>query len=139
MVCTFFGHRDAPDSIKRILENTITDMLYKNNISMFYVGNNGNFDKMVQTVLSEISEQHPINYCIVLSSLNEKISKEKLQKTMLPEGFEKTPPRLRICWRNEWMIKNSDIVITYVTHPSSGASKYKQLAEKQNKTIISLI
>lgn len=139
MTCTFLGHRDTPDSIKNTLRNTVKDLLRKNNISMFYVGNNGNFDKMVQGILNELSEQYPINYRIVLSSFNEKVGTEDFQKTILPEGFEKVPPRFRICWRNEWMIKNSEIIITYVTHPSSGAYKYKQFAEKQNKTIISIV
>ena len=115
------------------------DLIIKNDISSFYVGNNGKFDKMVQRILCELSAYHNITYIIVLSSFNEAIAKELASHTILPEGIEKIPPRFSICWRNEWMINHSDIVVTYVTHPSSGAAKYKQIAERKNKTVISLV
>lgn len=139
MVCTFFGHRDAPETLSSILKSTLEDLIIKNDTISFYIGNNGKFDKMVQRILCELSAYNNITYTIVLSSFNESIEKEYFSHTLLPEGLEKIPPRFGICWRNEWMINHSDIVITYVTHPSSGAAKYKQIAERKNKTVISLV
>lgn len=34
--------------------------------------------------------------------------------TMLPEGIETVHPRFAISWRNKWMIKQSDYVVTYI-------------------------
>ena len=36
------------------------------------------------------------------------------------------------------MIENSSTVITYVTHPTGGAAKFKELAEKKRKTLINI-
>lgn len=36
------------------------------------------------------------------------------------------------------MIKHSDIVVAYVTHSISGATKFKELSEKKGKNVINL-
>lgn len=139
MICSFFGHRDTPDTAEKILENTLKLLISEQHISMFYVGNNGKFDKMVQKQLHKLSHQYNIKYTIVLSCLSDSINEDYIKHTVFPEGIEKIPHKFRINWRNKWMLKQSDIVITYVTHPSSGAYKYKLLAEKQKKIVISLV
>ena len=53
MVCTFFGHKDAPSSIKMRLEEII-EALINEGVKNYYVGNNGNFDFYVQGVLENI-------------------------------------------------------------------------------------
>lgn len=47
MKCAFFGHRDAPSSIKPRLGEAIFNLI-SNGVDEFYVGNNGNFDLIVQ-------------------------------------------------------------------------------------------
>ena len=37
------------------------------------------------------------------------------------------------------MIEQADIVVTYVTHSFGGAAQFKEMAEKQGKTVIELI
>ena len=44
MVCTFFGHRDAPYEIEHILRETVENLIKNENVKLFYVGNNGRFD-----------------------------------------------------------------------------------------------
>jgi hypothetical protein len=48
------------------------------------------------------------------------------------------PKRFAISWRNKWMLKQADTVITYVNHPSSGAWEWEKKSEKQNKNVIKL-
>lgn len=57
---------------------------------------------------------------------------------MYPEEVESAPKRFAICKRNDWMINNSDIVVTFVTRNYGGASKYKELAKKKGRKIIEL-
>ena len=67
MVCTFFGHRDAPEEIRRELSSTIQKIVERDANCVFYVGNQGNFDRLVLTVLKELVENYPsIRYYIVL-------------------------------------------------------------------------
>ena len=58
--------------------------------------------------------------------------------TMYPEGIETVPKRFAIDWRNRWMLKQADYVVTYITHSWGGAAKYEQLAKKHEKIIYNL-
>ena len=46
--CTFFGHRDCPETIRPALRRLLVDLIENRNVDMFYVGNQGGFDYMVR-------------------------------------------------------------------------------------------
>ena len=54
-ICTFFGHRDCPDTIKPKLRTVLVELIEQHSVSGFYVGNKGAFDRMVLSVLRELS------------------------------------------------------------------------------------
>ena len=66
-------------------------------------------------VLRELAEEYPdIRYAVVLAYLPEAISQEAdFSDTMLPEGVETIHPKYAITWRNNWMLRESDYVVTY--------------------------
>ena len=139
MVCTFFGHKDTPKEIEPTLRTTLIDLIENKNVTVFYVGNNGNFDSMVHRQLEDLSHTYPITYNVVLAYLPTKKSEyDDYTNTILPEGIETKPKRFAISYRNKWMVEQSDIVVTYVTHNFGGAAQFKALAEKQGKTVIEL-
>ena len=39
--CTFFGHRTAGKEIEPIVKSTLIELIEKNSVDTFYVGNNG--------------------------------------------------------------------------------------------------
>lgn len=140
MVCTFFGHKDTPKEIEPILRSTLVDLIENKNVTVFYVGNNGNFDIMVRRQLEDLSKTYPIKYSVVLAYLPGKNNKyDNLINTIYPEGIETVPKRFAISWRNKWMIQQSDIVVTYVTHNFGGAAQFKTIADNQKKILINLI
>lgn len=102
----------------------------------------GSFDSMVRSVLKELVSLYPhINYAVVLERIPPKRDEFDIRDyfdTMLPEGIETVHPRFAISWRNKWMIKQSDYVVTYVTHSWGGAAQFAELAEKQKKTVINV-
>ena len=139
MVCTFFGHKDTPKEIEPTLRSTLIDLIENRNVTVFYVGNNGNFDTMVRRQLEALSQTYPITYSIVLAYLpTEKNKCDNLRNTIYPEGLETVPKRFAISWRNKWMIQQSDIVVTYVTHTYGGAWQFKTVAEQMRKRVIEL-
>ena len=138
MTCTFFGHRDTPKEKEPILKSTLIDIIENKNVNTFYVGNNGNFDSMVCSVLSELSDKYPIKYYIVLSYVPKRKT-ENSERTILPEGIETVPPRFAISYRNKWMIEQSDYVITCVTRSWGGAAQFRELAKKKRKTVINIV
>ena len=139
MVCTFFGHKDTPKEIEPTLRATLIDLIENHGTNMFYVGNNGNFDTIVRRQLEDLSHTYPITYNVVLAYLPTKKSEyDDYTNTILPEGIETAPKRFAISYRNKWMIEQADIVVTYVTHSFGGAAQFKEMAEKQGKTVIEL-
>ena len=135
MTCTFFGHKDTPKETEPTLRSTLTDLIVNKDVNVFYVGNNGNFDNMVSTILPELSLTYPIKYYIVLAYLPKKET-DNIEHTILPEGIETVPPRFAISYRNKWMIEQSDYVVTYVNHSWGGAAQFKELAKKKGKTVL---
>ena len=115
----------------------LIDLIENKNATVFYVGNHGNFDAMVRRQLEDLSKIYPIKYYVVLAYMPGK-NDEPDEHTILPEGIETVPLRFAINYRNKWMLNKADIVITYVTRNFGGAWEFKQLAEKQRKTHISL-
>ncbi len=41
MVCTFFGHRNAPSGVRVALEAVLIDLIENKGADVFYVGNHG--------------------------------------------------------------------------------------------------
>ncbi len=136
MVCTFFGHANAPEELTSTLRLTLIDLIENKNVNLFYVGNNGNFDSMVRNQLEKLSTIYSIKYYVVLAYPPYKQS--KLKNSLLPEGIEELPPKYAIPFRNEWMIKKSDYVVTYVKRTFGGAYKFKNLSVTQNKIVIKI-
>ena len=139
MTVTFFGHKDTPKNIEPALRSTLIDLIENKNVTVFYVGNNGNFDTMVRRQLEDLSNTYSITYNVVLAYLPAKKSEyDDYTNTILPEGIETVHKRFAISWRNKWMIQQSDVVVTYVTHNFGGAAQFKAMAERQGKTVIEL-
>ena len=139
--CTFFGHRMILENITEELCAAVEKMINEFGVDCFYVGCNGRFDEIALRVLDKVAEKYRVKHYIVLSSLDEvkRIKGDFQNITLLPDGFEYYPPKYAIDRRNRWMIDNSDYAITYVKNEiSSGAAKFKRIAEKKGLTVIEL-
>ena len=141
MTVTFFGHKDAPASIVPLLEETIRNLIEKQNADTFYVGNHGNFDFYVARLLKKVKEEFShIRYAIVLAYMPQKTDSTysyiDYADTVLPEDVATGIPKFAICRRNDWMLRKSDAVVAYVTHSFGGAAQYRQKAIRQKKTVI---
>ena len=142
--CTFFGHRKCPDSIRPALKRCLENLIVHHDVTTFFVGNQGAFDGMVRSVLRELArEQNNITYTVVLAYLppeqkDELARFEDYSDTMYPEGIETVPKRFAIDWRNRWLLKQADYVVTYITHSWGGAAKFAGKAVKAGKSAINL-
>ena len=141
--CTFFGHRDCPDSIQPKLREVLIDLIENHGVDLFYVGRQGAFDRLVRVVLKELASAYPhIRYAVVLERMPSKMDMVNVADyadTLLPEGIESVHPRFAISWRNKWMIRQSDYVVTYITHSTGGAAQFAKIAERQGKIIVPLV
>ena len=138
MKCTFIGHSDAPFYLREKIKLEVEELI-TSGVRDFLVGNNGRFDYMVQSVLSEkIKENYDINLTVVLSYIDESAIYVEQKYTIYPEGLEKTPLRYAISKRNDWLIQRSNIMVAYVKHNFSNSHKWLEKAKKKGLKIINL-
>ena len=139
LICTFFGHRDCPDTIRTKLREVLVELIANHGVEMFYVGNQGRFDTIVSGVLRDLKKEYPnIDYAVLLAYMPCRQNEDEDSDTMLPEGIEFVHPRYAISWRNSWMLQQSDYVVTYITHSWGGAAKFADKAKKQGKRVINI-
>ena len=135
--CTFFGHRQCPESVKPTLRRVLEDLIVHHGVTTFFVGNQGQFDFYARGILRMLQQEYPhIHYGVVLAYMPKK--DEDHSDTMLPEGIEAVHPRYAITWRNRWMLSQADFVVTYITHSWGGAAQFADAARKKKKTVIDL-
>lgn len=141
VVCTFFGHRDCPETIRPRLRAVLVELIERHGVEQFYVGRQGAFDAMVCSVLRELEEVYPhISYAVMLERLLGPRDKAiwDFSDTIFPEGLETVPPRFAISKRNDWMLKQADFVVTYIAHGWGGAAQYAEKAQRQSKRVLNL-
>ena len=139
-VCTFFGHRDAPWTIEPELHKTLRHLISKMNVDTFYVGNQGQFDRMVQHHLQILANDFPYIRCfIVLHQLPTATASHKSScLSLFPEGLEDVHPKYALVHRNRWMVQQADIVVSYVLHDWGGAAQFTAYARRQGKLVLNL-
>ena len=139
--CAFFGHGEIWENIDEKLADVLIDLVEKKEITEFYVGNQGAFDKIVLDGLRDLKKRYEfVHYFVVLAYIpSPEIHFDyETTETIYPEELEKTLPKYAIIKRNQWMIGQADVVVTYVKYPFGGAAKAKEYAEKKGKIIINI-
>lgn len=140
--CTFFGHSNCPSGIAPFLEETITKAILEDSATMFYVGNQGQFDSMARKALKRITLKYPqVNYAVVLAYMpNEKKECDytDYSDTMLPEGIENVPPRFAISCATSGCL-DKRILLSPIS-PIHGAVllSFTNLAKRQHKQVINI-
>lgn len=145
--CSFFGHREIIGEIElgQKIKDSIKKIILEENITCFWLGRNGNFDRMCSNCLKELKKEFPfIKVYLVYAYLKEetdeyekKYIKETFDGTIYPP-LENVPPKFAILKRNEWIARNSDYFIFYVNYTWGGAAKILNYAKRKNKAYINL-
>ena len=144
--CFFIGHREITGNILPKLEREIDRHINELGVNEFFVGNYGEFDRMVahllklakkhypQITLSLLTPYHPSERRIVLP--------DDFDFAFYPSALENVPRRFAIVRANKYKIDHSDYLIAYVWHTASNARnilEYAQRRENEGKISISLI
>ena len=139
--CCFFGHREVTHNIRPKLTAIIEKLIAEEGVTEFYVGNQGQFDSMVYSVLKELKAKYPhIRYTVVLAYMPDEHTKELYgENTLYPDGLETVPKRFAISKRNDWMIQQSGVAVCYVHKITGGAAKFRDKAEKKGLKVINLL
>ena len=137
--CCFIGHKDCPNNIRDKLRDDIRRLINKG-VETFYVGTQGNFDKVVYEVLRELEREYEIKTIVVLAYLDRKSQNIyfDMDKTVFPDELTKVPLRFAIRRRNSYMIERSDYVVTYLNTPYSNTIANVEEAIRKKKVVINL-
>ena len=140
--CFFIGHREADERLLPILTAAIERLIIEEQVSFFYVGGYGGFDRIAATAVKRIKLHHPeITLMLVLPYHPAERPIETpygFDGTYYPEGLEKVPRRFAIVRANEIMAKQSDWLISYVRHGASNSRRILEYARKQGTACINI-
>lgn len=137
MTVTFCGHSEIyqKEHFSAWLD-TILPSLIEGGAVTFYLGGYGAFDGLAASAVRRQKETYPyIEMILVLAYLDRKIDTSYYDGTTYPP-LEKVPRRYAIVKRNEWMVRESDVVISGVLHNWGGAAKTLAFAKKKRKVIL---
>ena len=102
----------------------------------FYIGGYGDFDSLAAAAVRRQKSTYPqVEAILVLAYLNRDVDASRYDGTTYPP-LETVPPRYAILKRNEWMVCESDVVISGVTHGWGGAAKTLDYARRRGKVIV---
>ena len=145
MIITFCGHSDFlfSDDVKQQLKNILLNEIRKNPTCKFYLGGYGDFDGLCLRTLKELKNDFPeIELIFITPYLDKNYSKLEFAKYYYDEvifpPLENVPRKFAILKRNEWMVDEADLVLSYVTYSWGGAAKTLEYARRKKKTFINL-
>ena len=114
--CFFLGHRDAPETLMKALEESVFRHITEYGVDHFTVGRYGNFDRMAYQTVCEMKKRYDVTLSLLLPyhpfDCPVQVP-EGFDHTFYPPGMETVPKRAAIIQANRYMIRHSDYLICY--------------------------
>ena len=112
--CFFIGHRDAPETLRSLLDASVKRHINEYGVTEFVVGHYGRFDYMAASAVQRAKERHPeVTLTLLLPYYPFPYNTSDYDSTYYPEGMENIPKPFAIVRANEHMIKNCEYLICY--------------------------
>lgn len=135
--CFFIGHREAPDDLLPILQETVNRHIEEYGVTEFIVGRYGDFDYLAAKAVIAAKQLYPevtLSLLIPYHPVERPIKTPKgFDNTFYPHGMEKVPRKLAIVRANRYMVDHVDYLIAYTWHPASNARELVEHAEKKSE------
>lgn len=140
--CFFIGHREADERLLPCLVSTVERLVMVENVTCFYVGGYGGFDRIAASAVKRVKQRHPeIFLMLVLPYHPTERSVETpygFDGTYYPEGMESVLRRYAIVQANKRMVESVDWLIAYVRHGASNSQKILEYAKKRSIPYINI-
>ena len=140
--CFFIGHREADERLLPTLVNAIERLVVSEDVTCFYVGGYGGFDRIAATAVKQVKWRHPeIILMLVLPYHPAERPVETpygFDGTYYPEGMETVPRKFAIVQANKRMVDNVDWLIAYVRHGASNSQRFLEYAKKRSVLYINI-
>ena len=133
--CFFIGHREADERLLPELIAAVERLITEEQVSCFYVGSYGGFDRIAASAVKQAKRHHPeVTLMLVLPYHPAEHPVETpygFDGTYYPEGLEMVPRRYAIMKANRIMVDSSDWLIAYVRHGVSNSRKILEYAQRR--------
>ena len=112
-------------------------------VDEFWLCEQGAFDSLSRLMMKELKKEFDwINLCILPAYYPSNAKLDWMDNNdyelIYPDEVAKAPPQVAILRRNEYIAKNADYIVFYITHKYGGAYKAVEKAKKYGKKIINL-
>ena len=149
--CTFLGNdydficgrkriRRSDLELREKIEEKIINLIEKENVTNFLVGEIGGFEKDAYDTMLKIKKIFPnIKIIFVISRTNELNTKEEryFDDFIFPDKCAIGYKRLSIVYRNQYIIENTDFIIAYNKYKSR-AYEFCEKAKNRGVKVIEL-
>lgn len=162
ITCSFFGHRDTPDTkeMREKVRKTVEYLIVENGVDTFLFGSRSTFDMLCHIVVTQLKQKYPYiiraaylckheTVCLVGKGAQTQHSLKQLTGQDVYCGeyeevkrCEKVDMAGRACYveRNQWMIDDSNFVIVHLDETKerkrvSGSELAYQYAKKKDRKI----
>lgn len=133
--CFFIGHREADERLLPNLQDLIERLIIEEDVSSFYVGGYGGFDRIAGAAVKQVKMQYPQ---IILRQVLPYHPAERpieapagFDGTYYPKGLENVPRRYAIVRANKIMVDTSDWLVAYVRHGASNSRNILEYAKRR--------
>ena len=135
---SFIGHRriDRFRFVEEQLDRIIGELISCKEYVEFYVGRHGDFDTMVASAVKRCQKRYgKENSSLILVIAYPIADMDMLEKfydeIWYPDELHGVHYKAAITKRNEWFVRNSDLLVAYVENESGGAAYCLKQAEKE--------
>ena len=140
--CFFIGHREADERLLPKLIDTIESLVASEDVTCFYVGGYGGFDRIAASAVKRVKKSHPeIQLMLVLPYHPAERPVQTpygFDGTYYPEGMEAVPRKFAIVQANKCMVDNVDWLVAYVRYGASNSRKILEYAERKSVSHINI-
>ena len=140
--CFFIGHREVDERLLPQLVSTVERLVTVENVTCFYVGGYGGFDRVAASAVKQVKREHPeITLMLVLPYHPAERPVETpygFDGTYYPEEREAVPRRFAIVQANKRMVEIVYWLIAYVRHGASNSQKILEYAKKRSIPYINI-
>lgn len=136
---TFAGHRniDRYSEVEEKLYQIIVELLRTKDYVGFYVGNDGDFDRMAASCVRRAKknvrdDNCSLNLVLPYPKANMEFMEKSFDSIIIPPELYSVHPKKAITMRNRWMVAHCDVLIAYVLRDKGGAATMLKYAIKKN-------
>ncbi len=105
----------------------------------FYFGDSGYFDNLAKEAIWVLKKKHPhIESILVIAYLGSRIDFDKIDGFTFP-GVDYATPETAVQIRDEWLMRESDTIISGVIHESEATTALLKFAAEMGKRIINYL